>query len=97
MCLIEWNDTERDYPADKCIARILRGAGRACVEAIAVVFQDQQLSYRELNTRANQLAHYLRKLGVGPERARRHLPGPLHGNDRRFAGHSQSRWGLCAA
>ena len=36
-------------------------------DAIAVVFADQRLTYRELNQRANQLAHYLRKLGVGPE------------------------------
>ena len=36
-------------------------------DAIALVFEDQQLTYRELNNRANQLAHYLQKLGVGPE------------------------------
>ena len=36
-------------------------------DAIALVFEDQQLTYRELNSRANQLAHYLHKLGVGPD------------------------------
>ena len=36
-------------------------------DAVAVIFEEQQLTYRELNTRANQLAHYLRELGVGPE------------------------------
>ena len=65
--LIEWNDTERDYPADKCMHELFEAQVERAPEAIAVVFQDQQLTYRELNTRANQLAHYLRKLGVGPD------------------------------
>ena len=45
----------------------LRNRSRESPDAIAVVFEDQQVTYRELNNRANQLAHYLQKLGVGPE------------------------------
>ena len=65
--LVEWNDTKRDYPSDKCIHQLFEEQVERTPEAAAVVFEDQQLTYRELNNRANQLAHYLRKLGVGPE------------------------------
>jgi amino acid adenylation domain-containing protein len=65
--LIEWNDTHRDYPKDKCIHELFEEQVEKTPDAIAVVFEDQQLTYRELNTRANQLAHYLQRLGVGPE------------------------------
>ena len=65
--LVEWNDTKRDYPKDKCIHELFEEQVERSPDAIAVVFEDQQLTYRELNTRANQLAHYLGKLGVGPE------------------------------
>jgi amino acid adenylation domain-containing protein len=65
--LIEWNDTRRDYPKDKCIHRLFEQQVEKSFDAIAVVFEDQQLTYRELNSRANRLAHYLQKQGVGAE------------------------------
>ncbi len=65
--LVEWNDTKRDYPKDKCVHHLIEEQVERSPEAVAVVFEDQQVSYRELNKRANQLAHYLRKRGVGPE------------------------------
>ena len=65
--LVEWNDTQRDYPSEKCIHRLFEERVERTPEAVAVVFAEQQLTYRELNGRANQLAHYLRNRGVGPE------------------------------
>ena len=65
--LVEWNGTKADYPKDKCIHQLFEAQVERTPEAIAVVFEDQQLTYSELNARANQLAHYLRKQGVGPE------------------------------
>ena len=65
--LIEWNDTRTDYPRDKCIHGLFETQVEKTPDAIALVFEDQQLTYSELNTRANQLARYLQKLGVGPE------------------------------
>ena len=65
--LVEWNDTETDYLKDKCIHELFEAQVEKTPDAIAVVFEDQQLTYRELNTRANQLAHHLRKRGVRPE------------------------------
>jgi len=64
--LIEWNNTSKDYPQDKCIHQLFEEQVERTPDAIAVFFQDQQLTYRELNNRANQLAHYLQKLGVKP-------------------------------
>ncbi|MBD2559795.1 MULTISPECIES: non-ribosomal peptide synthetase [Nostoc] len=65
--LVEWNDTQVDYPQDKCIHQLFEEQVERSPDAIAVVFEDQHLTYRELNQRANQLAHHLQKLGVGPE------------------------------
>ena len=65
--LVEWNDTKLDYPRDKCIHRLFEDQAERSPKAIALVFEGQQRTYRELNARANQVAHYLRKLGVGPE------------------------------
>src|ERR1051325_1196679 len=50
-----------------CVQELFQRQVRSAPESVAVVFEKQQLRYRELNARANQLAHYLRKLGVGPE------------------------------
>ena len=65
--LIEWNDTEMPFPDDKCIHQLFENQVEQTPKATAVVFEDQQLTYGELNAKANQLAHYLQASGVGPE------------------------------
>lgn len=65
--LVEWNNTRTTFPPEQCIHQVFEQQEGQSPEAVAVVFGDQQLTYRELNTRANQLAHYLKKQGVGPE------------------------------
>ncbi|MGH7832388.1 MAG: non-ribosomal peptide synthetase, partial [Candidatus Binatia bacterium] len=64
---VEWNDTSREYPENQCLPKLFESQVERSPAAIAAVFGNHQWSYRELNRRANQLAHYLRKLGVGPE------------------------------
>ena len=65
--LIEWNDTAVEYPRDRCIHQLFEEQVERSPEATALVYETQQLTYGELNARANQLAHHLRSLGVGPE------------------------------
>ncbi|MBG1265874.1 non-ribosomal peptide synthase/polyketide synthase, partial [Nostoc sp. WHI] len=65
--LVEWNNTQTDYPQDKCIHQLFEAQVERTPDAIAVVFENQQLTYHELNSRANQLAHYLQSLGVGAD------------------------------
>jgi len=65
--LVEWNDTAAEYPKDSCIHELFEAQVERTPDAIAAEFEGKRLSYRELNSRANQLAHYLRRLGVGPE------------------------------
>ncbi|MCG6136137.1 MAG: condensation domain-containing protein, partial [Nostoc sp. LLA-1] len=65
--LVEWNNTQAEYPQDKCIHELFEVQVERTPDAVAVVFDNQQLTYRELNAKANQLAHYLRSLGVEPE------------------------------
>ncbi len=65
--LVEWNQTQVEYSQDQCIHELFEAQVERTPDAIAVVFEDQQLSYCELNARANQLAHYLQTLGVKPE------------------------------
>ena len=65
--LVEWNDTGTDYPRDECIHQLFEAQAERTPDAVAVVFEGSQLTYRELNRRANQLARHLQKLGVGPE------------------------------
>jgi amino acid adenylation domain-containing protein len=57
--LVEWNDTAAEYPKDKCIHEIFEQQVIENPDAIAVVFEEGQLTYGELNAKANQLAHYL--------------------------------------
>ncbi len=65
--LVEWNNTKTDYPRDKCIHQLFEEQVDKTPDAVAVVFEDQELTYFELNSRANQLAHYLQSFGVKPE------------------------------
>ncbi|NET57521.1 MAG: AMP-binding protein [Symploca sp. SIO2E6] len=65
--LIEWNYTTTDYPKDKCIHQLFEEQVGKNPDAVALVFEEQKLTYSELNSKANQLAHYLQKLGVVPE------------------------------
>ena len=62
--LVEWNDTQTGYPQDKCIHQLFEEQLQRNPDAVAVVFGNQQLTYQQLNTQANQLAHYLYSLGV---------------------------------
>ena len=65
--LFEWNETEAKYPKDKFIQELFEEQVEKTPDAVAVVCGDENLTYGELNRRANQLAHYLRELGVRPE------------------------------
>ncbi len=65
--LVEMNQTAREFPADVCAHQLFEQQVNRTPHATAVIFEDQQLTYAELNARANQLAHYLRGLGVGPD------------------------------
>ncbi|HEY9608353.1 amino acid adenylation domain-containing protein [Allocoleopsis sp.] len=65
--LVEWNNTTVKYPQYHCIHQLIEQQVQRTPEAIAVVWENQKLTYQELNTKANQIAHYLRSLGVQPE------------------------------
>nr|MBA3356212.1 amino acid adenylation domain-containing protein [Pyrinomonadaceae bacterium] len=65
--LVEWNDTSTTYPRQQCIHGLFETQVERTPNAIAVVFEEEQLTYGELNRRANQVAHYLRERSVGPE------------------------------
>jgi amino acid adenylation domain-containing protein len=65
--LINWNNTAADFPKHTCIHQLFEVQAKRRPGAAAVIFEGLRLTYGELNQRANQLAHYLRHLGVGPE------------------------------
>jgi len=65
--LVEWNDTETGYGAGRRIHEVFESQVERMPNSIASVSETERLSYVELNRRANQLAHYLRKRGVGPD------------------------------
>ncbi|MEG3975511.1 amino acid adenylation domain-containing protein [Microcoleus sp. herbarium8] len=68
--LQQWNQTEANYPDNKCVHQLFEAQADRSPDAIAAIFPHnsrQQLTYRELNSRSNQLAHYLQQLGVGPD------------------------------
>jgi arthrofactin-type cyclic lipopeptide synthetase C len=65
--LVEWNDTAAEYPGNLCIHELFEAQAARTPQAVAVSHDRRQLSYGELNSRANQLARHLKALGVGPE------------------------------
>jgi amino acid adenylation domain-containing protein/non-ribosomal peptide synthase protein (TIGR01720 family) len=66
QCLVDWNDTRTEYPV-QCVHELFEAQVQRSPDAIAVVFADEQLTYRELNRRANRLARHLRSRGVGAD------------------------------
>src|SRR5439155_24890727 len=63
---VEWNDTRVEYPFS-CIHELFAEQAALTSEAVAVISQEDQITFAELDRRANQLVHYLQKRGVGPE------------------------------
>src|SRR5437868_5076791 len=62
-----WNATEFMYSRDTCVPQLIARQAAATPDAVALIDGDQRLSYREMNQRANQLAHMLQGLGVRPD------------------------------
>ncbi|MFN9622268.1 MAG: non-ribosomal peptide synthetase, partial [Cyanobacteriota bacterium] len=67
LLLRVWNATEADYPKDQCIHQLVEAQADRTPEAVALVFEEQSLSYGELNAQANRLAHHLMALGIRPD------------------------------
>ncbi|MEG3875939.1 amino acid adenylation domain-containing protein [Microcoleus sp. herbarium7] len=65
--LLEWNCTQTDYPKDACIHQLFEAQVEKTPDAVAIAFEERQLTYRELNRQADRLADYLRELGVRSE------------------------------
>ncbi len=65
--LLKWNDTHMDFPQNTCIQRLFEEQADKTPNVVAVDFDGDKLTYRELNKRANQLAHHLNKLCAGPD------------------------------
>ncbi|MFN6465760.1 MAG: non-ribosomal peptide synthetase [Nostoc sp. DedVER02] len=67
LLLVEWNATQAANPIHDCIHQLFEQHVEKTPESVAVVYENQQLTYRQLNQRANQLAHHLQRLGVKPD------------------------------
>ncbi|MEG4011368.1 MULTISPECIES: non-ribosomal peptide synthetase family protein [unclassified Microcoleus] len=65
--LVEFNSTKADYQLDKCVHQLFEEQAERSPNRIAAVCENEQITYSELNARANQIAHYLQQLGVKPE------------------------------
>jgi len=64
--LVDWNQTTANHPA-RCIQQFFQEQASRTPNAVALIFEEQRMSYAELDIRSNQLAHYLQKHGVGPD------------------------------
>jgi len=65
--LVQWNDTQADYPKNASIHELFAAQTERTPDAVAAICENEQLTYRQLNAKANQMAHYLQTLGVKPE------------------------------
>ncbi len=65
--LVEWNQTEADYPRELCLHQGFENQVQKNPEAVAIEYGEQRLTYAEVDQKANQVAHYLQKQGIGPE------------------------------
>ncbi len=65
--LFEWNNTQKDYPQDLCVHELFEKQVKQTPNAIALIYEQQKITYQELNIRSNQLAHYLQKIGISSE------------------------------
>lgn len=65
--LVDWNDTQLEVPRAACVHELFEAQVARTPDAVALIVDDRELSYRELNARANQLARHLRRLGVVPD------------------------------
>ncbi|MEH2196828.1 amino acid adenylation domain-containing protein [Nostoc sp.] len=67
LLLVQWNATQAAQPINYCIHQLFEQQVEKTPESVAVVYENQQLTYRQLNQRANQLAHHLQRLGIKPD------------------------------
>ncbi|HEY9510633.1 MAG TPA: amino acid adenylation domain-containing protein, partial [Verrucomicrobiae bacterium] len=66
--IVDWNATQKPYPTTATLMNLFEAQVARTPDAVALIAGNEELSYAELNARANQLAHYLRALNVGPEK-----------------------------
>src|SRR5215831_17826498 len=64
---VRLNQTGRDYPRDACVHQLIEKQARRTPDRVAASFNNENLTYAELERRANQLANYLLRIGVGPD------------------------------
>ena len=64
--LLQWNQTQMEFPSEDCFQQLFQRQVERTPDAVSLVWENTQLTYDELNCQANQLAHYLKKLDVGP-------------------------------
>ena len=67
LLLVEWNDTATGYPPDQCIHQLFEAQVERTPHAVAAICEKEYLTYHQLNSKSNQLAHHLQALGVGPD------------------------------
>jgi amino acid adenylation domain-containing protein len=65
--LVEWNDTAMEFPMNACLHHLFEAQVERVPDAVAVIHEQDCLTYRELDVRANRLANYLREAGIGPD------------------------------